>query len=425
MIAYHFPPENVMGALRPLGLAKYLPQFGWEPIVLIPQWSYGSRDDLKKSMNIVEVSPFDIFLYLRGKSHNQIKAEVKQNPSIPAKGKNLVRDYIQHQLKTVLAFPDRNNGWTRIAMRAADKILRENDIRCIFTTSSPWTTAVIGKKLKLRHKIPWVADFRDLWSQYHRYSYCALRHLIETQYEKNTLKYADHLVMVSEERAIKWRKLHQDKKISALTLGFDEDDFRNVPIAQRKDKFVLTYAGNIKEKHFPEPLLKAIYELIRENRMDRRRVELNFWGVVPERVVEEAKNLGVTDMVHFHPLIPRGEVLKKSRESHVLVLLNWDSPDELGVHPGKLFEYLGARIPILSIGRFPTVVAKVLEQTGAGVHLTNFGKLKSYLNKAYDAFCREGSLPYQGRDEEIDLFTYRSISQKLAQILTSVSGGTE
>lgn len=410
-----------MGAMRPMGLARYLPRFGWEPIVLIPAIPNESREDMKKVMNIIEISPFDLFVVLRDKLHLHAQGQGRSRTSQKSYVPDRFKQSLHHQLKTVLAFPDRYRGWSSVAINAADKIFRENRIDCILTTSFPWTTAVIGKKLKMKYRIPWVADFRDLWSQYHRYGYCALRRVIETEYEKHTLKHADHLTMVSEERAVKWKKIHPSKDITAITLGFDEEEFRNIRASNQAERLVLTYAGNIKENHFPEPLLNAIHELALQKYVDRRKIRLEFWGNVPERVVKETNKLGLADIVHFHPLIPRSEVLVKLKESHLLVLLNWDSPDELGVHPGKLFEYIGARVPILSIGRFSTVVEKVLNQTKSGVHITDYSTLKSYLIQAYDTFCRDGALPYHGKEEAIDLFTYSSIASQFARVLSSVS----
>jgi glycosyltransferase involved in cell wall biosynthesis len=422
IIAYHFPPENLIGTLRPMGLAKYLPLFGWEPIILTTQLQDSARDVMKRQMNIFEIPPFDITTTLRRfirVSEQQKVSNIDSLTSLP--GNSATKIFVKHLLKTVFAFPDKNNGWYLRAINAADKIIAEEQIDCILSTSSPWTVALIARKLKTRHNIPWLADFRDLWTQNHRYDYFFPRIYLERYLERWTLGKADVMVMVSEVRAKKWERLHWGKKIVPITLGYDPDDFCRENTGKRRDKLLITHAGKVKGKQNPEPLFRVVSELISEKQIPNDRIEIRFWGLITEEVRHFIKAYCLEDIVKLFPEIPRREVIKKELESHLLLVLTWNDPMEPGIHPGKLFDYLGARVPILAIGEYPDVVTSVLKRTKAGIHIIEYDKLKSYLIEAYSSFEKNGELPFGGNENEIVKFTYQNIAGQFAELLNSIS----
>jgi hypothetical protein len=328
---------------------------------------------------------------------------------------------IKHAVKTLVAFPDRRNGWYCMALKAAKGIIASDRVDCILTTSPPWTPAVIARQLSVRYNIPWLAVGRDLWTQYHRYDFCLLRKRIEIVLEKWTLRRASALVMVSTERAEKWRQLHPGQEIVPITLGFDPQDYEKTAPPPRSDKFVITHTGKIMGKQDPIPFFMALAELISQNHIDSRSVSVRFWGRIPHRFVAEAANHGLTDVVAFYPSIPREAIIPRQLESHLLLLFTWNDPDEPGIHPGKLFDYLGAKTPILAIGKYRDAVTKVLETTHAGVHLTGYDQVKHYLKDAYQMFREKGHIPYRGDEDRVSTYAYPSITRRYAGILDAIS----
>jgi len=408
-----------MGALRPMGLAKYFTQFGWEPIILTAKLPYSSREDLKEKLKIVEVPSFDIFNFLRkmlGLGDNKTRIMSGTHGAIKSKIKQCINIFI----KTLVAFPDRNNGWYFIASRAADSIILNHKIDCILSTSSPWTSALVARRLKVKYGVPWVADFRDLWSQNHRYGYLTFRKVIDKKLEQWTLEKADMIVMVSEERTKKLQRIHARKNIVPITLGFDSDDFNDKKDNYIKNKLIITYAGNIKEKHNPEPLFKAIAELIYERKIERYEIELRFWGTIPDWIRNMIIKCQIEDIVKLNDLIPRKDIIPKLSESHLLLMLNWNDPQESGIHPGKLFDYLGAKVPILAIGEHKDVVTKVLQETKAGVQINEVDKLKKYLIEILMTFKENGSIPYSPVAEAIERYSYKSIAERYVDLIESI-----
>ncbi len=417
IIAYNFPPDIVVHALRPLGLAKYLPHFGWKPIVLTARLAHGGRDALKKEMEIIEVPPFDISIFLR----NPFGLSASVNLALDRNLSRRIsfRSLLNHQLKTIFAFPSRNNGWYFPAIKAAENIISRTKIDCILSTSVPWICALIARRLRVKYGIPWIADAGDLWTQYHRYSYGPIRKYVETKLEKWTLKKANALVTVSEPRAQKWQSLHLEQKIVPITLCFDPDDFRYAKVNRQSNEFLITHAGKITERQNPEPLFKALAELIEEKKLQRDMIELRFWGPVPAWVKGLPTNYHIEDIVSFNDFIPRQDIIPRLLESHLLLLLNWNDPDERGVHPGKLFDYLGAKRTILAIGNYRDVITDVLDSTKAGVQFSGGAGLKTFLEKSVREFEKNGNIAYQGLTDRIEQYSCYSVAAQFSQVLNS------
>ncbi len=167
IIGFMWPYHN-RGSGRVLGLAKYLPQFGWEPVVITVPLNI--KPDFQ--FRVVEIeykSALDFWLGLfKLKSTNtSIRGQVKQFLGVKSK-KNIRSSFIDFAFTRVLevfAYPDLERGWKHPAIRAGEKLFQKEDIKAVISTSPPYTTNLIAKELKKRYKIPWLADFPHIWSQ--------------------------------------------------------------------------------------------------------------------------------------------------------------------------------------------------------------------------------------------------------------------
>lgn len=417
IVAYHFPPENAIGALRPMGLVRHLPRHGWEPLVLTAR--HGDRTELAGRIRLFETDPFDLSFLGRRRSAAARPAP-GDGPVITGDPQGPLKAF----LKSLLAFPDRNNGWYLAATRRGHEVVRTCGADAVLSTSPPMTAALVARRLCAAHRIPWAADLRDLWTQYHRYPYGRLRKALETRLERWTLGQASVVTVVSDVRAAKLRTLHPGTDVRDVTLGFDEDDFRGtVPERDPGGRFVVTHAGKLKGRQDAGPFLRALAELLAEGVVDPGRVRVDFWGLVSRNVPTQVAELGLERVVAFHPTIPRREVVPKLQGSQLLLLCQWNDPAETGIHPGKLFDYLGARVPVLSVGDHADVASRVVEETGAGVRARDVHEAKAHLAALYRAFLATGSVPYGGREVEIRRYSYEAIAARFARILDEACGG--
>ena len=279
-------------------------------------------------------------------------------------------------IKGFIVYPDEQKLWLPFAIQAGHELLQQERYNALISSSGPVTTHMIASALKREIKILWIADFRDLWTQNHYYLYTKLRKVFEKRLELKTLRDADALVSVSEPLANKLASLHKGKQVFAVPNGFDPDDIGSAPLTK---KFTITYTGQLYHgKRDPELLLRAIREMIKEGEMEENNIEIRFYGPFEYWLDQEIKRYHLEGVVRQNGIVSREIALERQRESQLLLLLNWDDPDEKGVYTGKLFEYLAARRPILAIGGPEGVVSQLLRETGAGVHIKNMDDLSSF-----------------------------------------------
>ncbi|MDA8325199.1 MAG: hypothetical protein M0033_03180, partial [Nitrospiraceae bacterium] len=264
--------------------------------------------------------------------------------------------------------------------------------------------------------VPWIADLRDLWTMNHYYDKLGVIRFFERRLEMRTLSCADALVTVSQPLADALGTLHKGKDVQCITNGFDPDDFNGIPTRLSK-KFSITYTGMLYNgKRDPAILLKTTARLIEENRIDRAKMEIVFYGPNEEWLTGDINKYRLQDVVKICGLIPRDEAIRKQKESQVLLLLLWDDEREKGVYTGKLFEYLGSRRPILAIGRSNSIVKDLLSDTGAGHFVSDRLQLEKILMRHYHEFISNGEVGYHANDRAED-YSYLTIAGKYSRIL--------
>ena len=421
LIAYAYPPCNEIGALRPAGLAKYLPRFGWEPTVLTVKLP-GRRPG---ATPIIETGDEDVLQTWKTRFGLEGKRSLHEQLGLPVTQKrdsHLVHTKVLFAIRYLLAFPDATKGWIPFAMRALEDVKKSMSVDAILTTSPPVSAHMIGQKAKAMFGCPWIADLRDLWSQNLAQGNDLVR-LLERSVERKTLRDADALVSVSEPWADRLRECYPDKSVFSITNGFDADDFRPKP-EELTPTFSITYTGRLYEgKRDPTPLFEVIQEMIRDGELSREVVQVRFYGSIEPWLPVLVRSFGLEDVVDVAGTISRDEALRRQRESQVLLMLCWSDLRETGQHTGKVFEYLGARRPVLAIGGSRGVVTDLLEQTRSGVHARAKEEIKDTLRTWYAEHCRTGRVLYRGDERKIYAYTHEQMAAKFAHVLEGVTTG--
>jgi hypothetical protein len=412
------------------GLAKYLPEFGWQPIILTtplgekPDSRFGPPNDFKNDIRTIETgnssAPDGHDENILIKINNRFDLASQKSLSFLKFFYNLF--YI-HFYQAIVNYPDSEKGWKLFALKAGSELLQKEDIDAIISSSSPVTSHLIAKELKNRYRIPWIADLRDLWSQNHDYSYGPLRKMIDRRLELNTLLSADALVTVSPLWAEELRTLHKREAVYTITNGFDPDKVMKGQMGLTS-KFTITYTGQViyAGKQDPSKLFATLQELITDGTINPKDVEVRFYNPENELLARGIEEYELSAVAKQYGIVPREISFEKQRESQLLLLLNWEDQRERGWYPLKIFEYLAAQRPILSIGGSgDDVVKRLLDETKAGMYAPSVDIIKSILKEVYLEYKHKGKVSYDGNMEKIDKYSYREMARKFAEILDSLT----
>ncbi|MEO0410701.1 MAG: glycosyltransferase [Pseudomonadota bacterium] len=313
-------------------------------------------------------------------------------------------------------YPDSYMGWIKNAKRAGAGLINDRRPDVIFSSGPPHSANVVAAALTEQFDVPWVAEYRDLWMDHPYHVPGAIRRFFEERLEMRTVSKANALVAVSEDACANMRaRFHKECTLSYN--GFDPALFDKTATPQPLDpkKLTIVYAGSFYVRtRTPEPLFAALKAL----NASPDEIEVRCYSSTAGIVRSLAESYGLEAFVKVFPSIPNEEVLAIQRQADVLLLMRWDDPREEGVIPGKVFEYIGADRPILSIGRTTGEVAALLE-----------GRADTQLVSDTNEICRvlrtwleqrkSGRLPDVGWDKR-DIFTRARQFEKVERALLSV-----
>jgi len=416
ILSYYFE-EELIGSIRSQGLAKYLPRFGWDPVIL----THGDTGSKSKYSGITEyVQSDDMFSLWRKKLGIEQNKVIRPYLKLPNKHRSFV-DWITGLWDEIFLFPDAQKNWIHPAKEKARELASRDKFDAIISTAFPVSSHIIARYLKTEFEIPWVADFRDLWSQYSYYHYSPLRRFADFCLEIWTLSKADAITTVSTPLALKLRQIHGKKRIEVIMNGFDPE-LLNHHQKLSHDKFNIVYTGQLyKGKRDPMLLFQCISNLVRKGIIDENKIEIQFYGHIPEWLVRDIEKMRLNGIIRLNGPVAREIALQKQREAQLLLLLSWNDPKEPGILTGKLFEYLAAKRPIISIGPETSEIKNILESTKAGVHLTNDEEIKEYIIKKYSEFNTAGQIEYHGISEQINKYSHIEMAKRFASILDEIA----
>jgi glycosyltransferase involved in cell wall biosynthesis len=219
--------------------------------------------------------------------------------------------------------------------------------------------------------------------------------------------------------------MYDDKDRYAVPNGFDPENLELPPV-NLTGKFTITHTGNIYHgKQEPSGVLSALAGLITEKKVDPADFEVRFYGPGIKQLENEITSYNLSGIASLHGVIPHQASVQRQRESQVLLLLDWNSPGEMGVYPLKVFEYLASGRPVLATGGINgNVIGNLLAETKAGIHAPTAEDIKTALLKFYNEYKSEGKTLFNGIQSEIDKYSQREMAAKFAGILErSISAG--
>jgi len=385
VISYYWPPAGGPGVQRWVKLCKYLAQMGYQCHVVTVDEAHASYPSIDKSLEkdidvSIKITKTKSFEALKVFS-SVFKKEKVPYAGIPDKNKMSNIGRIALYIRSNFFIPDARIGWNKYAIEACKEIIEKEKIDCIITTSPPHSTQLIGLTLKKRFpKLKWIADLRDPWTDiyyYHKLSHTENSKKKDLRYEKEVLECADAITVTSpitnKLYAGKIDKKYTDK-IHTITNGFDEDDFINTNQAV-SDKFTITFAGTVNEQFGLEEFIAAVKDLSSQN------ILLHFVGTIDVYT----KNLLEKEIPHNHKItayVPHKELMNYIVQSQAL-LLSIPKGNNQGTIPGKLFEYLATKKPIICLAPSHSSAEEIIAECAAGKTFTYEDKtgMENYLKQ--------------------------------------------
>jgi hypothetical protein len=408
VVSWYMPPYLTMGALRVGKLCKFFHQSGHELRIL-------SCDDLPFPNNLPLEIPEDLILRTDSLDINGFPKAVQKlrlalqglfaggsssvpavaletggsspgipvsetandAPARPSLAKRTLR-MLRIVYQELLNFPDPQVGWYFSGKRGGGSILAEWQPDVVFASAPPFTTLMVARALCRQRKLPLVVEYRD---RFYEDPYASLsnsfRKKIERVVENWWMKDAKAIVTVSEP----WAEDYQERfglPVIPVYNGFDPDDFAADHPRQPTDSNILNivYTGILyPERRDPSPLFEAM-SLCGDA---GKNIRVSFYGADRDTLIAMASRHGVLDQIDIHDSIPYQQSIDRQMNADILLLLQWNDPKERGNVPGKVFEYLGSRRPVLGIGVEDGVPARILKERDAGIVVNDPGIIAQHL----------------------------------------------
>ncbi len=432
MIAYAFPPTGGSGVQRSAKFAKYLPRFDWRPTV----WTVDGADGLPRDESLCYDLPPEVTICantscggvrslqrtLRGFANARTGEGLSGVASRFAKAV----DWRLANWVSSNCFPDDCIGWARRSLGLLRARLSSEHFDVLYSTYSPASNHWVALELKRSSGIPWVADFRDLWTEDCRFhaSSPAYR-AAHRRLEQEILETADAVIGVSP-RQTEILASHvptQPEKFLTITNGFDPDDFSHVPRGAKPkgDLFVLGYVGRFDLSQTPESWFSALHQFIDEIGPDREQFVLRIAGHVNRTA--QAKLTATGARCEFGGYLAHRDAISAMCAADALLLCSPNGPNGDTIIPAKLFEYLATGRPIVSVGPTGSICEQILQTTNGGVSADfEMQSINHALHHVFDAWLSGFPTPGASR-EHVEKFSRERLTGKLASVFDRLTLG--
>lgn len=423
IISYYWPPAGGPGVQRWLKFTKYLPQFGWKPILFVPENpSYPLIDeslmkDIPKDLEMIKTKIWEPYQLAEKLNRNNKKFKAGQFDI----GKNQSwKSKLSIWIRGNFFIPDARVFWVKPSIKYLKKYLTEHPVEALVTTGPPHSLHLIGLGLKKEFpNLKWIADFRDPWTEISYYKHLKLTKYADKkhhQLEQQVFENADITLATSYTDAYNFSQ--KGAKGFCITNGFDDDELPKQETA-KNEKFTLSYIGVLEQLRNPKMLWQVLEELIIESKDFSNDFQLKFVGRVDDKILSDLNQSAVKNAVKIIGYLPHNEAFSEMAQSDILLITNFPEERSKGIIPGKIFEYLATKKSIISFGPKNADVEQILQKTNAGKHFLYDEKdsVKQYITEQYHIWKNNLSA---NNTANIDDFSRRNLTQKLTDLLDNL-----
>lgn len=418
IITYYWPPAGGPGVQRWLKFVKYFREFGVEPIVYAPENPNYPLVDEKFASEIpsdIEVlkqpinEPYRFAKLFSKKKTKQMSSGIISKKEISAVEKLML--YVRGNF----FIPDARMGWVKPSVKFLSKYIAENSVDVVITTGPPHSLHLIGMQLQKDLNVKWIADFRDPWTTIHYHKSLRLNKASERKHkalEASVLKAAD-IITVTSPKTKKEFEMITETPIEVITNGYDiseKIDFK------MDSKFSISHIGSLLSERNPEFLWKVLAEICREDTSFKNDLQLKFAGAVSDDVKQSLENFQLMENCEVLGYVSHSEALRLQHKSQVLLLVEINSAETRAIIPGKLFEYLAAKRPIIALGPKESDIEGIINETKSGKFFSYWDddELKTEILQLYKDF-KNGELKIAS--EGIEKYSRRELTRQMASLI--------
>ncbi|MTI53431.1 TDP-N-acetylfucosamine:lipid II N-acetylfucosaminyltransferase [Geosporobacter ferrireducens] len=428
VIAYIFPPLGGSGVQRTLKFVKYLREFGWEPVVV----TVGTTMCQFKDVSMISEIPDGVKVIRIDEKNNidvnyanqliHLYHSVVQNQALVSEFVTELNKSREH-LNQLILLPDSNILWAKQVIDNLDDMININEMDMIYTTSGPYSDHIVGYYLKQRFNKPWVADFRDEWTNnpYVEFDKNHILYKMHFEMEKNIVNLADKIISVTPLSSKNYEKIFhlETRKIETITNGYDELDFAEISHkSKRNAKFTIMHNGMLYMIRTPLTFMQAVQKLIKNKDVEASDIKITFgWTENLDYWIKIRDELGLQSVVEFLGYMTHQDSLREAVNSDALLLIVGAGDRNKSVFPGKIFEYLRLCKPILALSPNGSVVDELISSTerGYNVDFDNINEIAKYILKLYKLWKKD-ELPGLVVNEKIEKYERKRLTQDLSNI---------
>ena len=419
IIAYYWPPAGGPGVQRWLKFAKYLPDFGIQPHVYVPENpNYPIIvnqlvHEVPKTTILIKkriFEPYGLASIFSKKNTQKISSGIIPNQK---KQSFLQRAFLW--IRGNLFIPDARVFWVKPSIKFLEKYIQENQIETIITTGPPHSLHLIGFGLKAKLNINWIADFRDPWTTigYHNElkltKKSAQKH---KELESIVLQSAD-TVLVTSATTKKEFEVLTSQPIEVITNGYDVENSGKIPL---DEKFTVAHIGSFLSQRNPSILWSCLKEIIAENSAFKNDFQLKLVGAVSQEILDTIAEYDLDSYVNNLGYVSHQEAVNQQRSSQVLLLIEINSQRTKSIIPGKLFEYMVSKRPILALGPQDSDFEKIIKSTNTGIfhQYDEFDELKQTILHFYEKYK---SNTLQVNAVGLQQYSRKNLTQQLVKLI--------
>lgn len=422
IITYYWPPSGGAGVQRWLKFVKYLPKNGWEPVIFtVDNGEYPSIDeslenDIPDGIEVIKSKIWEPYSFYK-KFTGRKKDELINAGFLKERKKAVFLERLSVWVRGNFFIPDARKFWIKPSTRILSSYLKDNSIDVVISSGPPHSTHLIAKNINVNYNLPWIADFRDPWTNIDFYNDLMLSKFADRKHkrlEKLVLSSADIILTVGKTLALELSQLGA-KRVEVIENGYDKSDLNKGVINQLDDKFSIAHIGTFSPSRNNQTLWKALSELVKEDDFFSNKLELKLIGKIDYSVTESLKKYELESFVNHIPYLSHDLVINQQMSSHLLLLMVNNTPNAKGIVTGKIFEYMASNRPTLVIGPSDGDVAEIVSKCNAGV-ICDFDDIKKMKLSILDVFYKR-----QVNDPSIENYSREALTMRLSNMLNDIS----
>ncbi|MCM1501799.1 MAG: glycosyltransferase [Bacteroidales bacterium] len=427
IITYYWPPSGGSGVQRWVKFSKYLPAYGWKPVIYTPAnpellaVDNTLEDEIPASTTVLKkpiFEPYGIYRRLLGGKDASEGGSNEVNP-VNAKKKTFMQK-LSMFIRGNFFIPDPRCFWIAPSVCYLKKYLREHPVDVIVSTGPPHSMHLIARRLAKATGTPWIADFRDPWTKMFYFKHLSLTRWTERRHERLEQKVLDEAsaVVAVSPMVQKDFEAMTSTRVELITNGFDESDFDDA-VVEPDGYFNVTHTGLFAADGNPAALWQVLSQKCGQDVEFRKMLRIRLVGKTDREIISSIEDAGLSEYLRDNGYQPHTVAVKEQKCASLLILPLRREPEYKATIPGKLFEYLASGNPILGIGQPDGAMAMIVGSAKAGkvFDWEDADRIAGYVDECWTRF-RAGNTGHGTTG--ISQYSRKELTSRMASLMDSL-----